>query len=149
MTSQNEFNCYAYLQVTSELPLGEIAAHMGIAGEACSWSKGEHRKPPSRGRYPISLWSLQSGVEKGLPLDVHLQSIWKKVAAYRTQICELPSSMIGLIQCVGSFRTRRDQFIVSAGHFSTAAYYRLSFDFDFYFDDDFGNDEEGHRYWEW
>jgi hypothetical protein len=149
LKSEIESDCYAYLMVTSERPLSEIEAHIGIAGEDRSWSKGEDRKPPGRGQYSFSLWTLQSGVEKGLPIDVHLQSIWKKIVPYRTQLCGLPSSMKGFIQCVGTFSTRRDQFAVSAGHFSTAAYYRLSFDCDFYFDDDFGNDEEGQRYWEW
>ena len=146
---QNEYKSWAYLSVTSERPLSEIEGHLGFAGEESSWSKGEDRKSPSQGQYPFSRWCLQSGVEEGLPIDVHLKSIWKKIVPYRTQICGLPSSMHGLIQCVGTFKTRRDQFAVSAGHFSTAAYYQLSFDFDFYFDDEFGDEKEGQRYWEW
>ena len=148
MTEQNGYKCYAYLSVTSERPLSEIEAHIGLGGEDRSWSKGEDRKSPSRGQYPCSRWRLQSGVAEGLPIDVHIKAIWKKISPYRVQICGLPSSMHGLIQCVGTFKSRRDKFTVAAGHFSTAAYYKVSFDFDFYFDDEFGDEREGQRYWQ-
>ena len=51
--------------------------------------------------------------------------------------------------CVGHFGSHLDSVEIASGHFATAAYYKLSLDFDFYFEDDFGHEEEGKPYWSW
>ncbi len=59
--------------------------------------------------------------------------------------------MSSRISCVAHFKSHRDNISIAAGHFSTAAYYRIDLDFDFYFyfDYKFGNENEGKLYWSW
>lgn len=92
---------------------------------------------------------MNSGLEVGLPLDNHLKALWNKMKLIRPAIQNLPNEMSGMIQCVGQFKSHRDPFTLSSGHYATAAAYGLTTDFDFYFDDDFGHEEIGKSYWDW
>ena len=144
-----ERDSYAYFTITSSLSLYDIEAHMGKVGDGRCWSSGEHRMLPSKGTYGFSRWSLLSGVERGRPINEHLQALWRRLSEYREKIIELPEGMEGSVPCVGYFNTHLDPVEIASGHFSTAAYYRLTLDCDFYFDDDFGHDDAGKPYWSW
>jgi len=122
---------------------------MGPTGDSSSWCIGQVRKPPAQGQYPFSRWSLPSGIEKGEPIETHLQSLWRRVSTYHAQVVGLANTMKGYIAGVGYFKSHRDKFAISSGHFATTAYYQLNFDFNFYFDDNFGHEEEGRPYWKW
>ena len=99
--------------------------------------------------YGFSMWSLGSGLEKGIPLDAHLTSLWRLIEDIKEQIITIPVEMKLTLQCVAHFAGQKEAFAISAGHFATAAYYRLDWDFDFYFDDNFGCEVDGQPYWKW
>ena len=143
-----ERNSYAYFKVKSALPLRQIESHLGGLGDGRCWSIGDKRAN-NKSRYQFSEWSLLSGIERGRPVDEHLQSLWRRMSKYREKIIQLPLDMERSVACVGHFDTHRDKFQVSCGHFKTAAYYRVKLDWDFYFCDDFGSEEEGRPYWSW
>lgn len=141
----------ACLLIRSDLPLTAIEAHMGVAGELRSWSRGDARIAPRgqrRGVYGFSLWRLNSGVEEGQPIEDHLQSLWRRMAPLRDRILALPDTMCATIDGTAAFASHRDRFTLSAGHYKTAACFGLPLDFDFVFDDDFGLDEST-PYWVW
>lgn len=92
---------------------------------------------------------MKSGLKHGLPLEDHLTVLWQKMEHIREKVCEMPDGMHGVIQCVGYFKSHRDVCALSAGHYITAAYYQLKIDFDFYFDDCFGHEDEEMPYWKW
>ena len=122
---------------------------MGRTGDGGCWSNGDNRKPPKKGAYGFSRWSLLSGVDHGRPIDEHLQALWRRLSEYGEKIIELPESMDASVPCVGCFNSHLDTVEIASGHFATAAYYRLILDCDFYFDDDFGHDDLGKPYWSW
>ena len=144
-----ERDSYAYFTIMSSLSLNDIETHMGMAGDGNCWSIGDPRKPPVPGTYSFSRWSLLSGVERGRPINKHLQALWRRLSAYREKITELPEGMDGSIICVAYFNSHLDNVEIASGHFATAAYYKLELDCDFYFDDNFGHDDEGKPYWSW
>ena len=148
-TMSAEPESYAYFTITSALPLKDIDAHMGAAGDGRCWSNGCHRKQPGGGTYSFSRWSLLSGVERGKPINERLQSLWRRLSPLREKIIQLPAGMEGSVSCVGYFDSHLDPLEIASGHFATAAYYRLGFDCDFYFGDDFGHEEDGKPYWSW
>lgn len=143
-----ERDSYAYFTITSSHSLEEIVGHMGASGDGRCWSIGDQRSS-GRGNYQFSRWSLLSGADRGRPIDEHLQALWRRLSVYRERIIRLPEDMERSVSCVGHFRTRFDKFQISSGHFATAAYYSLNLDCDFYFDDDFGHEDEGKPYWSW
>jgi hypothetical protein len=145
--NSTEYGSWAYLKLISQAPLEAICAHVGSSGDGRSWSIGDSSRTGVPHRH--SLWTLDSGLEKGVPLDAHIRALWKRIAAIRPEICSLPDEMTRVIQCVGHFKDHNDACKLSSGHFATAAFYRLDWDFDFYFDDDFGSEDEGKPYWEW
>ncbi len=149
MRTSSEYGCYAYFKVTSKQPLAQIAEHFGVEGEDRSWSIGDIRERVPSTQYDFSNWKMSSGLKVGMPLDSHLKALWTKMEVIRSAVCEIPDEMFGLIQCVGHFKGNREPFTLSAGHFSTAAYYRLQIDFDFYFDNNFGHEDLGKPYWDW
>jgi len=143
-----ERDSYAYFTITSSQSLKQIESHMGTSGDGRCWSNGDQR-PSNRGNYSFSRWSLLSGVERGKPIDEHLQALWRRLSVYREQIIRLPEEMYLSVPCVGHFDSHFDKIQIASGHFATAAYYNLSLDCDFYFDDDFGYEDEGKPYWSW
>ena len=143
-----ERDSYVYFTITSSQSLKEIEDHMGASGDGRCWSKGD-RRPSKSGTYPYSRWSLLSGVERGRPIEEHLQALWRRLLVYREKVIHLPEEMKGSVPCVGHFDTHLDTIEIASGHFATAAYYGLALDCDFYFDDDFGHDEEVNPYWFW
>lgn len=145
-----ERDSYAYFSIVSSLPLSEIETHMEGKADGPCWSNGDPRKPPSKVAYHFSRWSLLSGVEHGKPINEHLAALWRRLSEYKEKIIELPEEMDAYISCVGHFKSHLDNIEISSGHYATAAYYGLKLDCDFYFDDDFGRDEEGGKpYWSW
>jgi len=144
-----ERDSYAYFTITSSVPLGEIEAHMGRAGDGGCWSIGDRRKRGAKSIYSFSRWSLLSGIERENPLDEHLQALWRRLSVYRTKVIELPEGMNRSVSCVGQFKSYKDNIDLASGYFSTAAYYGLRLDFDFYFDGDFGHEVEGKPCWSW
>ena len=144
-----EYDSYAYFTITSSLPLTAIEAYMGRSGDGSCWTNGENRRPPKRGAYSFSRWSLLSGVDHGRPIDEHLQALWRRLTEYKERIVELPEEMTASVPCVGYFKSHLDKVEFASGHFATAAYYGLTFDCDFYFDDEFGNEDLGEPYWSW
>jgi len=156
LSNSSEFRCYAYFKITSDLPLEAIQKHMKSEGDGRTWSKGDPRKRVVKGKtvfpggkYSFSMWQLVSGVELGQPLDLHIQALWRRLAGCRDQICDLPDTMCGVVQGTGFFKTHRDPFVLSSGHYQTASFYGLPIDFDFYYEDNFGYEDEGTPYWEW
>ncbi|SLN20850.1 hypothetical protein ROA7450_00723 [Roseovarius albus] len=149
MSNSAEYDSYAYFGVTSELLLADINTYFGIPGEERSWSIGDIRKLGPGGKYELSSWKMKSGLKPGLPLEDHLTALWRRMERIREKVCEIPDEMHGVIQCVGYFKSHRDVCALSAGHYITAAYYQLNIDFDLYFDDDFGHENEGMPYWKW
>ncbi len=140
---------YAHFTIASSVSLTEIEAHMGLAGDGNCWSVGDRRKTRPNAPYTFSRWNLLSGTERGAPLDEHLRALWRRLADYREEIITLPEEMHRSVSCVGAFNSHLDNIEIASGHFATAAYYGLTLDCDFYFDDDFGDDEEGKPYWSW
>ncbi len=149
MKKSVEYDGYAYFGVTSDLPLSEINTYFGMSGEERSWSIGDIRKLGPGGHYESSSWKMKSGLKAGLPLESHLTALWRRMAPIRNEVCEMPDAMHGVIQCVAYFNSHRDAFTLPAGHYITAAYYQLNIDFDFYFEDLFGHEDEGMPYWKW
>jgi hypothetical protein len=147
MIKSSEYGSWAYLKLTSQGSLTSICEHVGSTADGRSWSVGE-RGPHDVPR-KFSLWTLESGLEKGEPLDAHIRALWKRIEEIRPAICSLPKEVTRVLQCVGHFRDHSDACTLSGGHFATAAYYHLDWDFDFYFDDDFGHEDEGKPYWVW
>lgn len=143
-----ERDSYAYFTITSSQSLEKIVSHMGVVGDGRCWSNGDPR-PSNRGNYDFSRWSLLSGVERGKPIDEHLQALWRRLSDLREPIIRLPKEMNRSVPCVGHFVSHFDKVQISSGHFSTAAYYGVNLDCDFYFDDKFGHEEEGTPYWSW
>lgn len=147
MTISSEYGGWAYLKLTSQEPLSAIREHIGSTGDGRSWTIGDRARNGQA--YRFSLWTLDSGLERGEPLDAHVRALWKRVEKIRPALCNLPEEITGVVQCVGHFKNHNGACTLSGGHFATAAYYRLSWDFDFYFDDNFGHEEEGNPYWAW
>ena len=143
-----ERDSYAYFTITSSHSLEKIESHMGASGEGRCWSNGDQR-PSNRGHYDFSRWSMLSGVERGKSIDEHLQGLWRRLSDYRENIILLPEDMHRSVPCVGYFASHFDKVQISSGHFATAAYYRVNLDCDFYFDDEFGHEDEGTPYWSW
>jgi len=147
MGNSLEYGGWAYLNLKSSLPLSTICEHIGRSGEGRSWCKDDLNR---RGQpYGFSSWKLESGLEKGEPLDAHVRALWNRVEDIRLSVIKLPDDVTRVLQCVGYFKHHSDAFALSSGHFATAAYYRLDWDFDFYFNDGFGNEDESKPYWEW
>lgn len=72
------------------------------------------------------------------------------MAPIRELIVSRPKHWDGCLQLVAWYETKDDQLQFSAGHLTTAAYYRLDTDFDFYYGDNFGiGDPETQPYWKW
>ena len=147
--ANNNLDFRAYFTITSQLPLKDITKHIGVDPDDRSWSNGDLRLPSQHSIYAFSRWSLSSGIQIGAPLDEHLKSLWSRMAPFRKQICNRPADMNAHIACTGTFQTKSETILLSAGHFSTAAYYKIVIDFDFYFEDSFDNDEVGKPYWKW
>jgi hypothetical protein len=156
--SYPERDCYAYLTITSEVSLAEITAHMGRTGDGRCYSKGDPRVfAPDAQRFvattqPIPLyrcsrWSLLSGLDQGRSLDDHLVALWQRIAGLRGQIWSLPDSMDARVAATARFASHRGALAISPGHFKTAAFCGLRFDFDFCFDDDFGGDDPDYLDW--
>ena len=120
---------------------------MGFEPDA-GWSEGDPRSR-GRGNYTFSSWKLLSGEEKGLSLDTHLRSLWKRVEPYEECLIHLGPEFSRHLNSVARFPSKDAEFKISAGHFSTAAYYRLNADFDFCFIDDFGHEDIGKCYASW
>lgn len=149
MPPSSEFNSLAYYTVTTQRPLSEIVAHFDADGEHSSWSIGDPRPRNNLLGYKFSRWSLASGLERSAVLDDHLRALWRRMNGFRQKIQGLPDDMDGWVKCVSYFKSHKDKVELAAGHFSTAAYYRVNVDFDFYFDDDFGDEDTGTPYWDW
>lgn len=145
----SEYDSYAYFAIRSSLSLREIESHMGRSGDGSCWSNGDQRTPPKRGSYSFSKWTLLSGVEEGRPIDEHLRSLWRRLSVYREKLLNMPEELTASVSCVGHFHSHFDTVEIASGHFATAASYNLTLDFDFYFDDAFGQEEEGKPYWSW
>ncbi|MGJ8611358.1 MAG: DUF4279 domain-containing protein [Octadecabacter sp.] len=147
MKDSSEYGGWAYLKLTSQEPLTAICEHVGSSGDSRSWSIGDR----SRNGIPAkcSGWILDSGLQKGEPLDAHIKALWKRIGNVRPAICSLPEEITRVLQCVGHFKDHNDACALSSGHFATAAFYHLDWDFDFYFDNEFGHEVEGKPYWEW
>jgi len=71
------------------------------------------------------------------------------MADYRESIIALPDDVYRSVPCVGVFDSHLDTSEIASGHFTTAAYYNLTFDCDFYYEEDFGDDDLGKSYWVW
>jgi hypothetical protein len=71
------------------------------------------------------------------------------MADYRGRIINLPEEVSRKVSCVGVFNSHLDTIEIASGHFTTAAYYNLTLDCDFYYEDDFGHDDLGKPYWSW
>ncbi len=141
-----ERDSYAYFTITTSGPLDQIESLMGMAGDGRCWSKGDTR-PSNKGTYDFSRWSMLSGIERGKPIDDHLKALWRRLSVHREQIIRLPDYMERGVFCVGVFNTRHDKFQIASGHFATAAYFGVTLDCDFYFDDEFGDDDGEIPWW--
>jgi hypothetical protein len=144
---QVEKDAYAYLRITGSGSVNLISNQMGLKPDA-GWSEGDPRSR-DRGPYKFSNWELHSGEEKGLSLDTHLRSLWKRIEPYKERLIPLGPEFSRYLVCVAWFPSRDAEFKIAAGHFSTAAYYRLNADFDPYFMDDFGDEDAGKGYASW
>lgn len=145
----NEWGSYAYFNITSSRTLAELEALMGSAGDGKCWSKGDLRTSQNQLQHRFSRWSLLSGVERGRPIDEHLCALWRRMADYRRTIIDLPEDVYRRVCCVGVFNSHLDRLEIASGHFTTAAYYGLTLDCDFYYEDDFGDVDLGKPYWSW
>ena len=142
-----EMDARAYLRITGSGSVDRISELLGIGPDA-GWSAGEVKRR-GRGTYPFSNWEFHSGEMKGQLLDTHLRSLWRRVEPYREKLIQLGPEYSRYLICTARFPTRDAEFTVAAGHFSTAAYYRLETDFDFYFEDGFGDEAAGKSYAAW
>jgi hypothetical protein len=142
-----ETDAYAYLRITGSGSIDLITQQMGIEPDD-GWSEGDPR-PRGRGNYTFANWALHSGETKGLPLDTHIRSLWKRIKSYEERLVQLGPDFSRYLVCVAWFPDRDSEFNIAAGHFSTAAYYELITDFDFYFLDDFGDKKAGKGYASW
>ena len=147
MTIAAETDCWAYLKIISKRPLAAIESHIGRKADGRSWSVGDARRRPGQRPYDFSFWSWESGAVRGEPLDTHLRCLWRRLEPFRQALIDLPEDMKAYAQCVGKFATHQNPVSIASGHFATAASYRLVWDFDFYFGDEFGHDEM--PYWKW
>ncbi len=142
-----ETDAHAYLRITGSGSVDLISKQMGLEPDA-GWSEGDPRAL-GRGNYTFSNWKFLSGEKRGLSLDTHLRSLWKRIEPYKERLVHLGPEFTRSLVCVAWFPSRDAEFKISAGHFSTAAYYRLDIDFDFYFLDDFGDEDAGKGYASW
>ncbi len=142
-----ETDSYAYLNITGSGSVDLISAQLGLEPDS-GWSEGDPRSR-NRGLYTFSSWKFLSGEERGLPLDRHLRSLWKRIEPYKERLIHLGPEFSRQLTCVAWFPTKDSEITISAGHFSTAAYYRLDLNFDFYFEDDFGHEDLGKGYASW
>ena len=141
-----ERDSYAYFTITSSGSLQQIEDCMGTSGDGNCWSKGD-RRPSNKSTYAFSRWSMLSGVERGQPIEDHLQALWRRLSVHREQIIRLPDHMFRSVSCVGVFNTRHAKLEISAGHFATAAYFGVTLDCDFYFDEEMGDDDDDTPWW--
>lgn len=142
-----EKHARAYLRIRGSGSVDRIRQQMGVGPDA-GWSEGDPRRR-GRGTYQFSNWELHSGEMKGLPLDTHLRSLWRRLEPYKDRLIQLGPEYPRYLVCTAWFPTRDADVNIAAGHFSTAAYYRLETDFDFYFEDDFGDEDAGKGYATW
>jgi hypothetical protein len=142
-----ETDARAYLRITGSGPVDLITRHMGLEPDD-GWSEGDSRRRGG-GNYTFSSWSLHSGERKGLPLDAHLRALWRRIEPYGERLVHLGPEFARYLVCVAWFPSRDTALEIAAGHFSTAAYYRLILDFDFYFTDNFGDPKVGRGYGSW
>lgn len=142
-----ETEAYAYLRVSGTGSVDLISEQMGLKPED-GWSEGDSR-PRGLGPYKTSCWKFHSGEKKGLPLDAHLRSLWKRIEPYKERLISLGPEFSRHLVCVAWFPTRDAELKIAAGHFSTSDYYQLDLDFDFYFEDGFGNEDAGKGYASW
>jgi hypothetical protein len=149
MRDFREYDSYAYFSIESELPLSDICAYMGVTGNEGSFGVGDRRTGNPDSSYRISSWKMRSGVPKGACLDEHLKGLWTRLEPLRHLILGLPPEMTKSVKCIGHFRSHHDPVRFSAGHFATAGYYGLKMDYDFYFDNEFGNENRSLPYWTW
>lgn len=143
-----ERDSYAYFKITSDLPLSSIERYLGIVSDGLCWSKGD-RRPSNYSIYNFSRWTMQSGIERGQPIDKHLKALWRRLSPLRDQIIHLPAEMNRQICCVGCFDTHLDDLQISAGHFAAAHSFGVTIDFDFYFENDFGDETKAMPHWLW
>lgn len=149
-----EHDCWVYLKVRSDEPLQSLSAYFGQEGMDRSWSKGEQRQL-GRGVYPFSMWTIQSGLPRGSTIEDHLVALWRRVENVRERLLDRPATYEATLQFVSYYPKREDEFCISAGHLTTAAYYQLNVDFDFYYSgysDDEERDsqtEDSEFYWKW
>jgi hypothetical protein len=96
---------------------------------------------------------MASGIDEKtefVAIEDHLRALWQRMSNIREKIISLPPECDRWLVGVAHFDQYNEPLSLSGGHFATARYYRLRMDFDFYFDDSFGNDDEcERRYWDW
>jgi hypothetical protein len=142
-----ETDAYAYLRITGPDSVDLITRQMGIEPDE-GWSEGDPRRR-GHGNYTGTSWALHSGAKKGLPLDTHIRALWRRVEPYGERLIQLGPEYSRYLVCTAGFPSKDSEFKIAAGHFSTAAYYRLEIDFDFYFLDNFGDGNMGNDYASW
>jgi len=142
-----ETEARAYLRITGSGLIEEITGQLGLEPDD-GWSEGDPKRRGS-GIYGFSSWVLHSGERTGSPLDTQFRSLWKRIEPHKDRLRALGPEFSRFLVCTAWFPTRDTQLNIAAGHFATAAYYRLEPDFDFYFDDDFGHEDAGKGYATW
>jgi hypothetical protein len=142
-----ETDAHAYLRIIGSGSVDLISKQMRLEPDA-GWREGDPRSR-GRGNYTFSNWELLSGEKKGLSLDAHLRSLWKRIEPYKEGLIHLGPEFTRRLVCVAWFPNKDTEFKISAGHFGTVGYYRLDLDFDFYFLDDFGHEDAGKGYASW
>ncbi len=142
-----EIDSYAYLHISGSGPVDLITQQMGIEPDE-GWIEGDPRRR-GHGNYTGTSWALHSGAKKGLTLDTHIRALWRRIEPYGKRLIQLEPEYSRYLVCTAWFPNKDSEFKIAAGHFSTAAYYRLEIDFDFYFLDNFGDENTGKGYASW
>ena len=128
---------YAYFRVTGSGDSENVTKIMGRKPSQ-SWSEGDPR-PRGNGVYSFMKWSLDSGLEKTVPVEQHIEELFLYLNNKALEIRNLAPDYECLIQCVGNFSSSHGVHI-RPDQVRQAAHMGIGFSMDFYSNEELDND---------
>jgi hypothetical protein len=128
---------YAYFKVTGSGSCENVTKIIGRKPNK-AWSEGDLR-PRGNSVYPFMMWTLDSGLEKTVPVEQHIEELFLWLNHKALAIRNLAPDYECLIQCVGTFDSSHGIHI-RPDQVRQAAHMGIGFSMDFYVTEELEND---------
>ena len=128
---------YAYFKVTGSGDCDVVTKIMKRKPNK-SWSEGDPR-PKGNSVYPFMFWALDSGLEKTVPVEQHIEELFLYLNSNALAIRNLAPDYECIIQCVGTFGSSHG-FHFRPDQVRKAAHMGIGLSMDFYATKELEND---------